>query len=162
VIAVSATDQQDKLFSASNRGNHIALAAPGVDIFLPAPDGKYQMTSGTSFSAAYVSGVAALLLERNYALKPEALRLTLAKTARDLGSPGRDDLFGDGEADAFAAVMAVPADSSTPVAAAAPTTKREDGEKPRNDPGIRALAQPSLSGAGDKSAVSQADKPASR
>ena len=65
VIAVSATDQQDKLFSASNRGNYIALAAPGVDIFLPAPDGKYQMTSGTSFSAAYVSGVAALLLERN-------------------------------------------------------------------------------------------------
>ncbi|MBR0848784.1 S8 family serine peptidase [Bradyrhizobium diazoefficiens] len=162
VIAVSATDQQDKLFSASNRGNHIALAAPGVDIFLPAPDGKYQMTSGTSFSAAYVSGVAALLLERNYALKPEALRLTLAKTARDIGSPGRDDLFGDGEADAFAAVMAVPADSSTPVAAAAPTTKREDGEKPKGDPGIRAIAQPSLSGAGDKSAVSQADRPAAR
>ena len=42
--------------------------------------------------------------------------MTLAKTARDLGSPGRDDLFGDGEADAFAAVMAVPADSATPFA----------------------------------------------
>ncbi|EJN10801.1 subtilisin-like serine protease [Bradyrhizobium sp. YR681] len=162
VIAVSATDQQDKLFTASNRGNHIALAAPGVDIFLPAPDGKYQMTSGTSFSAAYVSGVAALLLERNYALKPEALRMTLAKTARDLGSPGRDDLFGDGEADAFAAVMAVPADSATPVAAASGTTKREDIEKRRDEPGIRALQQPSLSSAGDKSTVSQADKPATR
>ena len=44
VIAVSATDAQDKLFTASNRGNYVALAAPGVDIFLPAPDGKYQMT----------------------------------------------------------------------------------------------------------------------
>lgn len=81
VIAVSATDQQDKLFSASNRGNYIALAAPGVDIFLPAPDGKYQMTSGTSFSAAYVSGVAALLLERNYTLKPEALRMKSLNSA---------------------------------------------------------------------------------
>ncbi|MCK1382942.1 S8 family serine peptidase [Bradyrhizobium sp. 21] len=161
VIAVSATDQQDRLFTASNRGNHIAVAAPGVDIFLPAPDGKYQMTSGTSFSAAYVSGVAALLLERNYALKPEALRMTLAKTARDLGSPGRDDLFGDGEADAFAAVMAVPADSATPVAAAG-TTKREDIEKRRDEPGIRAIEQPSLSSTGDKSAVSQADRPATR
>jgi len=161
VIAVSATDQQDKLFSASNRGNYIALAAPGVDIFLPAPDGKYQMTSGTSFSAAYVSGVAALLLERNYTLKPEALRMTLAKTARDLGSPGRDDLFGDGEADAFAAVMAVPADSTTPVAAAA-TTKREDSEKRRDDPNIRAIEQPSLSSADDKSTISQADRPAAR
>ncbi|MGX1321192.1 subtilisin family serine protease [Bradyrhizobium sp. USDA 377] len=162
VIAVSATDQQDKLFSASNRGNYIALAAPGVDIFLPAPDGKYQMTSGTSFSAAYVSGVAALLLERNYALKPEALRMTLAKTARDLGSPGRDDLFGDGEADAFAAVMAVPADNATPVAAASGTTKREDADKRRDEPGIRAIEQPSLSGAGDKAAISQADRPATR
>ncbi|MDA9525126.1 peptidase [Bradyrhizobium sp. CCBAU 11434] len=162
VIAVSATDQQDKLFTASNRGNYIALAAPGVDIFLPAPDGKYQITSGTSFSAAYVSGVAALLLERNYTLKPEAVRMTLAKTARDLGSPGRDDLFRDGEPDAFAAVMAVPADSTTPVAAAAATTKREDSEKRRDDPNIRAIEQPSLSSADDKSAISQADRPAAR
>ncbi len=162
VIAVSATDQQDKLFTASNRGNYIALAAPGVDIFLPAPDGKYQMTSGTSFAAAYVSGVAALLLERNYALKPEALRMTLAKTARDLGSPGRDDLFGDGEADAFAAVMAVPLDSATPVAAASGTTKREDVEQRRDEPGIRAIEQPSLSSADDKSTISQTDRPATR
>ncbi|MHC4041702.1 S8 family serine peptidase [Bradyrhizobium sp. 23AC] len=162
VIAVSATDQQDRLFTASNRGNYIAVAAPGVDIFLPAPDGKYQMTSGTSFSAAYVSGVAALLLERNYTLKPEALRMTLAKTARDLGSPGRDELFGDGQTDAFAAVMAVPADSATPVAAASGTTKREDAGKRRDEPGTRAIEQPSLSSADDKSTVSQADRPATR
>ncbi|QIO99528.1 S8 family serine peptidase [Bradyrhizobium symbiodeficiens] len=162
VIAVSATDQKDRLFTASNRGNYIAVAAPGVDIFLPAPDGKYQMTSGTSFSAAYVSGVAALLLERNYALKPEALRMTLAKTARDLGSPGRDELFGDGQADAFAAVMAVPADSTTPVAAASGTTKREDAAKRRDEPNSRAIEQPSLSSADDKATVSQADRPATR
>ncbi len=162
VIAVSATDQQDRLFTASNRGNYIAIAAPGVDIFLPAPDGKYQMTSGTSFSAAYVSGVAALLLERNYALKPEALRMTLTKTARDLGSPGRDELFGDGQADAFAAVMAVPAASATPVAAASGTTKREDAGKRGDELNSRAIEQPSLSSADDKSTVSQADRPATR
>src|ERR1700689_1278985 len=74
VIAVSATDAQDRLFQASNRGSYVAVAAPGVDIFLPAPDGKYQMSSGTSFSAAYVSGIAALMLERNPALKAEELR----------------------------------------------------------------------------------------
>ena len=86
VIAVSATDAQDKLFAASNRGAYIAVAAPGVDIFLPAPDEKYQMTSGTSFSAAYVSGLAALMLERNPALKPDEVRAILMKTARDLGA----------------------------------------------------------------------------
>jgi hypothetical protein len=117
VIAVSATDASDKLFPASNRGPYIAIAAPGVDIFLPAPDGKYQMTSGTSFSAAYISGLAALMLERNPALKPEQLRTILTKTARDLGAPGRDDLFGAGEADAYAAVSAVQIDP-VPIAAA--------------------------------------------
>src|SRR5712691_5612957 len=93
VIAVSATDAQDKLFGIEPRGGHIAVAAPGVDIFLPAPDEKYQMTSGTSFSAAYVSALAALMLERNPALKPQELRGILTGTARDLGSPGRDDLW---------------------------------------------------------------------
>jgi subtilisin family serine protease len=116
VIAVSATDAQDRLFTASNRGKYVALSAPGVDIFLPAPDEKYQMTSGTSFSAAYVSGLAALMLERNPALKPDEVRAILMKTARDLGAPGRDDLFGAGEADAFAAVSAVTAAPAMPVA----------------------------------------------
>ena len=124
VIAVSATDAQDKLFAASNRGGYIAVAAPGVDIFLPAPDEKYQMTSGTSFSAAYVSGLAALMLERNPALKPDDVRAILTKTARDLGAPGRDDLFGAGEADAYAAVTAVAAPPAVPVAAASPNPDR--------------------------------------
>jgi subtilisin family serine protease len=117
VMAVSATDAQDRLFAASNRGSYIALAAPGVDLFLPAPDDKYQITSGTSFSSAYVSGLAALVLQRNPALKPDGVRAILMKTARDLGPAGPDDQFGAGEADAFAAVSAVPA-SLMPVAAA--------------------------------------------
>ena len=128
VIAVSATDAADKLFVASNRGAHIALAAPGVEIFLPAPDGKYQMTSGTSFSAAYVSGLAALVLERNPALKPEEVRSVLTRTARDLGAPGRDDLFGAGVADAYAAVTAAAPirfwSPPTPIFPAAPAGSR--------------------------------------
>jgi subtilisin family serine protease len=115
VIAVSATDAQDKIFEASNRGAYVAIAAPGVDIFLPVPDNKYEMRSGTSFSAAYISGLAALMLERNPGLKPEEVRAILTKTARDLGPPGPDDQFGAGEADAFAAVTAVSA-PSVPVA----------------------------------------------
>lgn len=117
VIAVSATDSHDRLFARSNRGSYIAVAAPGVDIFLPAPDGKYQVTSGTSFSAAYVSGIAALMLERDPALKNGPLRAILMKTARGLGSKGRDDLFGAGEADADAAVKAVVAAAPPAVAA---------------------------------------------
>jgi len=161
VIAVSATDAQDKLFTASNRGGHIAVAAPGVDIFLPAPDEKYQMTSGTSFSAAYVSGLAALMLERNPALKPGEVRAILMKTARDLGSPGRDDLFGAGEADAFAAVSAV-VTAPAPVAAVSGTSAAEKVEVRQDVPSTRDLNPPGAAMASDKSAVREAHRPAAQ
>ena len=152
VIAVSATDAQDKLFAASNRGAYIAVAAPGVDIFLPAPDEKYQITSGTSFSAAYVSGLAALMLERNPALKPDEARAILMKTARDLGAPGRDDLFGAGEADAYAAVSAV---ASAPLVAAtdAPAPAAEKATDRQDAPATRGLNEPAAAMAADKPAA---------
>src|SRR5262249_50631029 len=46
VIAVTATDIDDKLFTGANRGAHISVAAPGVDILVPAPSNSYQMTTG--------------------------------------------------------------------------------------------------------------------
>ena len=166
VIAVSGTDAQEKLFTASNRGNHIAIAAPGADIFLPAPDEKYQITSGTSFSAAYISGVAALLLERNPALKPGDVRAILMRTASDLGAPGRDDLFGAGKADAFAAVTAVVAAPAVPLAAA---SEKPAGEKaPASDPSSdnasvsRALNNSAPSIASEKSAANAANRPAAQ
>jgi len=152
VIAVSATDAQDKLFAASNRGAYIAVAAPGVDIFLPAPDEKYQMTSGTSFSAAYVSGLAALMLERNPALKPDEVRAILMKTARDLGPPGRDDLFGAGEADAYAAVSAV-ASAALVAATDAPTPAAVKGPDREDAPATRALNAPAAAMAADRPAA---------
>ena len=115
VIAVTAIDQSDKLFAPSNRGSYVAIAAPGVDILSPAPDGKYQMSSGTSLSAAYVSGVAALMIARNPDISSTDVRATLMSTARDLGPKGRDDQFGAGQADAFSAVSAV---TPAPMAAA--------------------------------------------
>nr|WP_249779314.1 S8 family serine peptidase [Bradyrhizobium sediminis] len=159
VIAVSATDAQDKLFAASNRGSHIAVAAPGVDIFLPAPDEKYQMTSGTSFSAAYVSGLVALMLERNPALKPGEVRAILIRTARDLGSPGRDDQFGAGEADAFAAVSAAGAVPAVPVAAVSAPPATEKVSDRQEVPATRALNQPAAAMASEKSAVGEPNRP---
>ena len=162
VIAVSATDAQDRLFAASNRGSHIAISAPGVDIFLPAPDEKYQMTSGTSFSAAYVSGLIALMLERNPALKPDEVRAIVMKTARDLGSPGRDDLFGAGEADAYAAVSAVVAQSVVPVATAPDTPAAETTPGRQDTPVTRALSGAPAAMASDKSAEGEAHRPAAQ
>jgi hypothetical protein len=159
VIAVSATDAQDRLFAASNRGGYIAVAAPGVEIFLPAPDEKYQMISGTSFSAAYISGLAALMLERNPALKPDEVRTILTTTARDLGPPGRDDLFGAGEADAFAAVSAV----SNSIAPVAEVLGKPAGQASETaDTGMaRALNAPAAAAVSDKP-VTDEIKPAAQ
>jgi hypothetical protein len=120
VIAVTATDAEDKLFAAANRGEHVAIAAPGVDILLPGAHANYWMASGTSFAAAHVSGIAALILSRQTGLSPDAVRKILLATARDLGDPGRDPLFGAGLADAHRAVLAIePATIAAPEANAA-------------------------------------------
>jgi subtilase family protein len=155
VIAVSATDAQDHLFTASNRGSYVAVAAPGVDVFLPAPDGKYQMTSGTSFSAAYVSGLAALMLERNPALKADELRALVMKTALDLGSPGRDDLFGAGEADAYAAIEAVIAAEPAPVASTTAPAQQKPAENAAEIPPVRSLEPQVSTVASEKPAAAQ-------
>jgi subtilisin family serine protease len=107
VIAVSATDADDKLFAQSNRGAYIAVAAPGTDILMLAPGGAYQVSSGTSFAAAYVTGIAALMLERKPGLSPAAVKKALQDSAKDLGPKGRDDQFGAGLADAYQAIVAI-------------------------------------------------------
>jgi subtilisin family serine protease len=114
VIAVTGTDAQDRLITVANRGRHIAVAAPGADLLVAIPGGSYEVSSGTSYAAAEVSGIAALLIERKSELKPEQIRGILTGTAKDLGPKGRDPEFGAGLADAYAAVNA----TETPVARA--------------------------------------------
>lgn len=120
VIAVTATDAGDKLFEASNRGKHIAVAAPGKDLFVAIPEGGYEQSSGTSYSAAAVSGIVALMLESKSDLTPDQVRSVLMATARDLGPKGRDSLYGAGLADALGAVSA----QSVAVAGAKASVKR--------------------------------------
>ena len=105
VIAVTATDADDKSLAVANRGSYVAVAAPGVDIFVAAPNGGYDYSTGTSVAAAHVSGLAALLIERNPGLTPDAIRAILVRTARDLGPPGRDDEFGAGLVNAYDALL---------------------------------------------------------
>jgi hypothetical protein len=119
VIAVTATDVNDALLPQANQGSHIAVAAPGVDILVPAPNAQYQITSGTSVAAAEVSGVVALMLERKPDATPEMIRRALQTTAKDLGPRGRDDQFGWGLVDPYLAMLAL--DNNSLANARAPT-----------------------------------------
>ncbi len=116
VIAVTATDNQDRGFERAVRGKHIAVSAPGVDILVPSTDSGYQLTSGTSVAAAEISGVAALLVERGPTLDADNVRKLLMSSARDLGPKGHDVQFGAGLTDAYQALMLLPPPPAAPVA----------------------------------------------
>ncbi len=107
VIAVTAHDSGDRLYTHANHGTYISVAAPGVDILVPALRNGHMFMSGTSMAAAYVSGIMALMLERVPQLRPEDAIRALAETAQDLGPAGHDDAYGFGRVQARAALDAL-------------------------------------------------------
>jgi hypothetical protein len=108
VMAVTATDERDNLFSGANQGSYVAVAAPGVNVLVPAPHGGVELTTGTSVATAHVSGVAALLLAEQPARTPEQIRAILVDTARHLGAEGINPQFGAGLVDPLKALRAAP------------------------------------------------------
>ncbi|RAI35333.1 S8 family peptidase, partial [Rhodoplanes roseus] len=131
VIAVTATDRTDKPLAQANRGKYVAVAAPGVDILVPAPNGAYQLTTGTSVAAAHVSGVIALMLEKRPDLSPDEVRAILAGSAAPIAGTTETET-GAGLVDPVKALTYeppmpeepavasdTPAKSKTPAAAAA-------------------------------------------
>ena len=81
------------------------LLSGDVEVTLSVVSLNYNTFSGTSASAPYVSGVAALVLSANPALTNREVRKILRGTAVDLGDPGRDILFGWGLVNALGAVQ---------------------------------------------------------
>lgn len=107
VIAVTAIGEDKELYEHANIGDYIDVAAPGVDVIAAARDGAYDLASGTSFAAAHVSAVTALLLSKSPRLVRQQILEQITQTAADLGEPGPDAHFGAGCINALKALQGV-------------------------------------------------------
>jgi subtilisin family serine protease len=103
VIAVTAIDTKRALYSAANRGSHVAVSARGVDVIVAHVNNGYGTESGTSFAAATVSGIAAHLVKMRPRATPDEIRAALQGTAISPSGKGKDELFGYGLVNAKAA-----------------------------------------------------------
>lgn len=115
VLSVAATDQGDRLYSWSNFGGWVQVAAPGCNA-APAPLGGYVLFCGTSSATPLVAGLVALQVSA----RPDAARGdvidAVQKTAVPIG-----DVVSRGRVNAPAALSAL-APAAPPAAAPATTT----------------------------------------
>lgn len=104
VLAVAATDKDDRPARFSNHGPEVDLSAPGVDIPSFLLGGERGTFSGTSFAAPHVTGTLALILSTNPRLSGREAVEVLLRTCETL--PFDQTGFGKGLVDAAQAVAA--------------------------------------------------------
>jgi serine protease AprX len=85
----------------------VAFPGPGYPMLAAADSGYIDPNTrvrGNSFSGPHGAGVAALMLSAMPSLPAWRIKEIMEQTARELGPPGKDNDFGAGLIDAFAAV----------------------------------------------------------
>lgn len=96
VIAVTAVDRSGNVYRRAGRGDHVDLAAPGVDVWTAASVSGARWKTGTSFAVPFVTAAVALLREARPDLSAVQVSAELRARARDLGLPGHDETYGAG------------------------------------------------------------------
>jgi hypothetical protein len=96
VVGVTAVDAHQHVLIEAARGPQVMFAAPGADLAAAADSHTYAAVRGTSFAAPFVAALLAPGLTAPNAAAAAAALDALAKTAVDLGPPGRDLTYGFG------------------------------------------------------------------
>jgi subtilisin family serine protease len=96
VVGVTAVDGRNRVLIEALRGKQVDFAAPGADMRAAsqAPD-QYVDVRGTSFAAPQVAALLASMPAPDAAARSREIE-KLTAFARDLGKPGRDDVYGAG------------------------------------------------------------------
>jgi len=98
VIGVTAVDGKHHVLIEACRGKQVDFAAQGADIQAAAgAPNVYVPVRGTSFAAPVIAMMFAMDLEAPDPAKAQAALAKWKAIANDLGKPGRDDIYGEGE-----------------------------------------------------------------
>jgi hypothetical protein len=98
VIGVTAVDGKHHVLIEACRGKQVDFAAQGADIEAAAgAPNVYVPVRGTSFAAPIIAMMFATDLETPDPVKAQAAFAKWKGIANDLGQPGRDDIYGEGE-----------------------------------------------------------------
>lgn len=143
VIAVGATDEDGNHAPFSSSGNHLDVAAPGIEILAATWTGsgaEYAYYTGTSMSAPIVSGVIGLMLAVDGDLSPERVSSILTSNAQDVGVSGWDEFTGYGIVDAGASMLEVSRGIASPTVS--PTATETNTPTPTNTPTLSVTPTP--------------------
>ncbi|MDW4916816.1 type VII secretion-associated serine protease mycosin [Streptomyces californicus] len=98
VLAVASSDRNNERAPFSQSGDFVGIAAPGVDMVSTVPGGGHCADNGTSFSAPYVAGVAALIRAKHRDWTQAQIVAQIQQTA-ERSVAGHDNAVGWGVVD---------------------------------------------------------------
>jgi subtilisin family serine protease len=112
IIAVGATDVNNKVVPFSNYGDWISVSAPGLKIYSTFPREKvelsrynlspnYAVLSGTSMAVPFVAALAGLIMSKNPGINRAEVRKKIENSSLDVDQKGFDENTGFGLIDAY-------------------------------------------------------------
>ncbi len=136
VIVAGSVGDADAISSFSDRAGDAAthyLAAVGERVRAPDASNTAYLWSGTSFAAPQISGAIALLAQAFPNLSGAQIVDLLYRTARDVGAPGIDPIYGNGVIDLTRAFQPVGTASLAGTATAVSLTTNATLSAPMGD-----------------------------
>jgi subtilisin family serine protease len=96
VVGVTGVTTSRRVLPEAAQGAQVLVAAPGAELAVARPGGGYAVARGTSFAAPLVAGLLAEQLSSPDRGAAAAALARVVDAAQDLGTPGRDTVFGLG------------------------------------------------------------------
>ena len=99
VISVANAKDSNSTNPSSTYNQYVDVAAPGTSIYNLNANGSYKSGSGTSYSAPFVSALAAYAKGAYPDMTPSTFEWYLKRSAKDMGITGKDNYTGYGMID---------------------------------------------------------------